>query len=119
MGSFKELLVWQKSMELATDIHKVTMDFPSEEKIGLVSQIRNAATSISSNIMEGNSKNNAADYMQHIKIASGKITRLETLLIISENLELISKEKYAELLSKITEVSKILRDLLHYLKTIK
>ena len=86
MGNFKELVVWKKSMELVTEIYEITGTFPSEEKFGLVSQVRRAAVSIPSNIAEGNSRRSSADYIQFLKIARGSGAEVETQIIISKKL---------------------------------
>ena len=119
MANFKDLLVWQKSMELVTDIYKITSDFPSKEKYGLVSQLRRSAISIPSNIAEGNSRRSAADYSQFVKIARGSVAELETQIIISKNLKFIDKEKHEALNLKVIKISKMLNGLINYLKTIK
>lgn len=117
MGNFKELLVWKKSIELVTEIYEITATFPSEEKFGLVSQIRRAAVSIPSNIAEGNSRRSSADYIQFLKIARGSGAEVETQIIISKNLGFIEEAKCEELTLKITEIMKMINGLINYLKT--
>ena len=91
MGNFKELLVWKKSIELVTEIYEITAAFPSEEKFGLVSQVRRAAVSIPSNIAEGNARRSSADYIQFLKIARGSGAEVETQIVISKNLGFIEE----------------------------
>ena len=116
MGNFKELLVWKKSIELVTEIYEITATFPSEEKYGLVSQIRRAAVSIPSNIAEGNARRSSADYIQFLKIARGSGAEVETQIIISKNLGFMNDVKCEELTLKITEIMKMINGLINYLK---
>ncbi|WP_411811371.1 four helix bundle protein [Chryseobacterium scophthalmum] len=67
MANFKELLVWQKSINFVTEIYELTNHFPKDEMYGLTSQIRRASISIPSNIAEGNSRRSVADYLQFQK----------------------------------------------------
>jgi len=83
MANFKELLVWQKSINFVTEIYELTNDFPKNEMYGLISQIRRASISIPSNIAEGNSRRSVADYLQFLKIARGSCAEVETQLIIA------------------------------------
>ena len=117
MGNFKELLVWKKSIEFVTEIYEITASFPSEEKFGLVSQIRRSAVSIPSNIAEGNARRSSADYIQFLKIARGSGAEVETQIVISKNLGFIEELKCEELTSKITEIMKMINGLINYLKT--
>ena len=117
MGNFKELLVWKKSIELVTEIYEITSVFPSEEKFGLVSQIRRASVSIPSNIAEGNARRSSADYIQFLKIARGSGAEVETQIIISKNLGFMNDVKCEELTLKITEIMKMINGLINYLKT--
>lgn len=85
MGNYKELIVWQKSVDLVTEVYAVTKDFPKEEIYSLTSQIRRSAISIPSNIAEGHSRRSQTDYLQFLKIARGSCAELETQLLISKN----------------------------------
>ena len=69
MHKYKELKIWQKAMELVTDIYKVTSTFPDKERFGLISQINRAAVSIPSNIAEGAGRNSDKDFLRFLLIA--------------------------------------------------
>lgn len=86
MQTYKDLLVWQKSIDLVIEIYTVTSSFPSEEKFGLVSQMRRAAVSIPSNIAEGYARKNRKENAQFVNIAFGSGTELETQIIIAQRL---------------------------------
>lgn len=106
MANFKELLVWQKSINFVTEIYEVTNDFSKDEIYGLTSQIRRASISIPSNIAEGNSRRSVADYLQFLKIARGSCAEVETQLIIAKNLKFLDVEHYLKLNQDIIEISK-------------
>lgn len=108
MHQFKELTVWKKSVELATDVYKHTKKFPSEEKYGLTSQIRRSVVSISSNIAEGAGRKSKKEFKYFLNIAYGSGSELETQLLIAKNLSFIKDENYAYLSEKITEIQKMI-----------
>ena len=116
MANFKELLVWQKSINFVTEIYELTNDFPKNEMYGLTSQIRRASISIPSDIAEGNSRRSVADYLQFLKIARGSCAEVETQLIIAQNLKFLSEEHYLKLNQDIIEISKMLNGLINSLK---
>lgn len=116
MAHFKELLVWQKSINFVTEIYKETESFPKSEMYGLVSQIRRATVSIASNIAEGNSRRSVPDYVQFLRISRGSCAEVETQLIISKNLGFLNEEKSLKLNQDITEISKMLNGLINSLK---
>jgi four helix bundle protein len=84
--SFRDLLVWQKSMTLVTQVYSITRGFPREELYGLTSQIRRAAVSIPSNIAEGQARLTRGEFRQFLGHAKGSIAELETQLLIAESL---------------------------------
>jgi four helix bundle protein len=81
--NFKELKVWQKAVDFAVEIYAVTKVFPSEEKFGLVSQMRRAGASIPSNIAEGCGKTSTKQFSQSLEVSLGESFELETQLIIA------------------------------------
>ena len=82
----KDLDVWKLSIQLLKDIYQLTSKFPSEEKFGLVVQIRRAVVSIPSNIPEGAARNSDKDYIRFLYISLGSLSEIETQLIIAEEL---------------------------------
>ena len=86
MKSFKDLEVWKLSIDFVEDVYKLTSAFPGNEKFGLVSQMRRAAVSISSNIAEGQGRKNSKEFIQFLYIAKGSLAEIETQLIICERL---------------------------------
>lgn len=108
MNRFKNLEIWKRAVTLATKIYKVTSAFPDEEKYGLVSQLRRCSVSISSNIAEGAGRNTNKDFKRFLSIAYGSSYELETQLIISKNLELISSSESEKLCSEVEELQKML-----------
>ncbi|MDM1557026.1 MULTISPECIES: four helix bundle protein [Chryseobacterium] len=108
MANFKDLLVWQKSIDFVTEVYRTTEAFPKNEFYGLMSQIRRAAVSIPSNIAEGNSRRSKPDYLQFLKISRGSCAEVETQLIISKNLKFLNEEDYLKLNQEIIEITKML-----------
>jgi four helix bundle protein len=84
--NYKDLVVWQKGIALAKAVYQLTSRFPSEEKFGLVAQMRRAAVSIPSNIAEGQARHTTGEFIQFISHAEGSTAELETQLILSVEL---------------------------------
>ncbi len=84
--SFKQLIVWQRAMELVKETYRVTACFPKEELFTLISQMRRAAISIPSNIAEGKKRRTRNDFLQFLRVADGSAAELETQIIISKGL---------------------------------
>ncbi len=85
--SYKDLVVWQKGIALAKLVYGLTRSFPSEEKFGIVAQMRRAAVSIPSNIGEGQARHNTGEFIQFISHAEGSVAELDTQLILSIELK--------------------------------
>jgi len=84
--SFKELIVWQRSMDLAKEVYKVTEKLPQREMFGMQSQMRRAAVSIPSNIAEGKKRKTRKDFLQFLHIADGSAAELETQILLAKSL---------------------------------
>ena len=107
MHNFKELKVWQKSIDLAVEIYKATSFLPTDEKFGLISQMKRCSVSIPSNIAEGSGRGSGAQFKYFLTISQGSAFELETQLIISNRLELLNDELSANLIEKTTEIQKM------------
>lgn len=106
--TYKDLIVWQRAMELVVEIYALTEQFPREEIYGLTSQMRRAAVSIPSNIAEGRSRGTKKDYRQFLIIAYGSGAELETQVEIAKRLSLNKKISYNKVDSLLLEVVKML-----------
>ena len=112
MNSYKELIAWQKAMELVTEVYKITTKLPTDEKFGVVSQMNRAAISIPSNIAEGWGRETSGSYLQFLRTSRGSLMELETLTLIVRDLNYITDEQFERLNSRITEAGKILQGLI-------
>lgn len=108
MHNYKKLEVWNKGIELASAIYKVTKNFPKEEKFGIISQMRRCSVSISSNIAEGSGRNSDSEFRQFLNISFGSCSELETQLIISQNLEYLTKDEFEEITAELNEIQRML-----------
>lgn len=115
--SYKDLIVWQRSIELVKEIFRLTSAFPKEETYGIISQMRRAAVSIPSNIAEGSGRRFSSEWKQFYSFAYGSTLELETQLIISRDLGLNSQEQFSKSFNLIEEISKMIRTISHNLKT--
>ena len=93
MNSYKDLVVWQKAIDLTIDIYSLTKSFPKEEMYGLVSQIRRSAVSIPSNIAEGQARKYHQQFSHFLSSAQGSLAELETQIIIAMKLGYIAGEQ--------------------------
>ena len=109
----KDLEVWKQSIDLVTDIYRITEGFPKSEGFGLTSQIRRASVSVPANISEGAARNSTKEFIQFLYIGLGSLSELETLLIISENLRFMQSEPF---LNRITALRKMLIRLIQSLR---
>lgn len=112
LKSYKELIVWQKSIQLVKEIFILTDKLPKSEIYGLVSQMRRAAVSIPSNIAEGYGRRSIKEYAQFYSISYGSALELETQLIVCMELEFISTEQLRKGQSLLEEVLKMLNSML-------
>jgi four helix bundle protein len=108
---FRELLVWQKAMDLVTEVYSLTADWPSDERFGLTSQARRAAISIPSNLAEGQGRIGSGEFARFVSIAHGSLCELETQLELAIRLSFSSEDRVRPLMSQIAEVGRMTRAL--------
>lgn len=106
--TYKDLLIWQKGIELAKEVYPICQELPDDELFGLKSQIKRSSISIPSNIAEGWRRNYTKNYVQLLRVSRGSFLELETQIIISKELNFISTDSYNRIQALITEESKML-----------
>ncbi|OGD67191.1 hypothetical protein A2442_02180 [Candidatus Campbellbacteria bacterium RIFOXYC2_FULL_35_25] len=112
MKSYKDLIVWQKSIDLVILIYKLTKKFPKEEMYGLSSQMKRAGVSISSNIAEGSRRGTKKDFRHFLLNSFGSGAELETQIKISKELLLVDEKEFVKIDGILNEVMKMLNKLI-------
>jgi four helix bundle protein len=105
--SYKDLVVWQKSIRLVKDVYHLTKTFPGDERFGLVSQRRRAALSVPSNLPEGHARHTPGEFIQFISHAEGSLAELETQTIVAVELGFCPAESASTLNKSIHEIQKM------------
>ena len=116
-SSYRDLKVWQRSIDLAENIYRLTSVFPSSEIYGLPSQMRRAAVSIASNIAEGWGRHSRKDYSRYVDMAGGSNDELRTQLVIAERLGFGNTKLRAEATALADEIGRMLGGLHKFLQT--
>ena len=116
LKSYRELLVWQKGIDLVVIAYQATTGFPKSETYGLISQIRRAATSNPANIAEGYGRGSRKEYLQFLYNAQGSLKELETHFIVSEKLTYLTAAQTVRLLNQTDELGRMLGGLIPKLK---
>jgi four helix bundle protein len=117
MQDFKELKVWEKSHRFVLKIYETVSEFPKEERYGITSQLRRAASSIPTNIAEGCGRGSRAELGRFLQIAMGSATETEYHLILARDLKFIQEEEFHELEADIIEIKKMLYAFIKTLQT--
>jgi len=115
--SFKDLLAWQRSIELSLAVYQLTAGFPGAEQFGLTSQLRRAAVSIASNIAEGYGRSTRGEYVLFLGHARGSNCELQTQLIIADRLSMGNRGLRSNAQSLAEEVSKMLSAMINRLRS--
>jgi len=110
--NFRELIAWQKAMELTKKVYLLTKAFPSDERYGLISQIQRAVVSIPSNIAEGAGRPTQKELVHFLSFALGSAYELETELLLAGNLNYISSEQSEQINTEVVEVQKLVYSLM-------
>ena len=109
--NYRELIVWQKAMDLVKMIYQATRQFPKEELYGLTNQVRRAAVSIPSNIAEGQARRSTAEFKNFLSIAQGSRAEMETQIMIAQRLDYISLQQTEPILSLSEEIKRMIYSL--------
>jgi four helix bundle protein len=114
--SYRDLLIWQKGMQLAEDCWLMTRSYPKEELFGMTSQIRRSAASVPANIAEGYGRESRGEYIHFLRVSQGSLKELETHLILSARVGLCQETDTSALLSTSEEIGRMLRALIRKLQ---
>jgi four helix bundle protein len=116
LQSYRELIVWQKSMALAETIYRISSQLPKEETYGLRSQMTRAAVSIPANIAEGQARHGTGEFLNFLGIARGSLAELETLLMLCGKLGFFPSETVTNALQDCGEIGRLLTGLVKSLR---
>ncbi|WP_296685288.1 four helix bundle protein [Flavobacterium sp.] len=105
MHNFEKLKIWQKAMDVAVEVYKVSLLLPNDERFNLIHQIKKCAVSIPSNIAEGSGRNSNKEFIQFLGIANGSTFELITQLILAKRLNLVSEEIIQPIINQLVEIS--------------
>ena len=111
MAGYRDLLVWQRAIDLACVAYKVTQAYPNSERFGLISQTRRAAVSVSCNIAEGQGRARRGEFLNQLSVARGSLQELESLFIVAQRLQYITAEVLQTLLAETDQISRMLLQL--------
>jgi four helix bundle protein len=114
--SYRDLIVWQKAIDLCVDVHNVTLRFPKQEMFGLSSQLNRSAVSVPSNIAEGHSRRTTLDYIHFLSITRGSLNEVETQLTLAMRYEYFPPAEHHELLEQCGEVGRMVNGLIDALE---
>ncbi|RZJ46420.1 MAG: four helix bundle protein [Brevundimonas sp.] len=112
----RDLKVWQISVDLVETVYRLSVNWPSHELYGLVSQARRASVSVPANIAEGAGRKSTGEFIQFVGIARGSLAELETLLVVAGRLDYLEREALEHLLTDIAEVGRMLSGLMQSLR---
>ena len=116
INTYRDLQVWQKSMNLAFSIYENVKELPKEEIYGLSTQMRRAAVSIPSNIAEGHQRSSTKEYIHFLLIARGSLGELETQLLLCEGLNYLKNDTIQSIMAQCEEIGKMLTTLIRILQ---
>ena len=112
VNSHKDLLVWQRSMNLVESIYRTTARLPASEQYRLVTQMRRSAVSVPSNIAEGYGRQATGEYRHHLSFSRGSLLELETQLLLCRRLNYVQEDEIDAVIDEIAEISKMLGSLI-------
>ncbi len=114
--SHRDLKVWQTGMDMTVEIYALTRSFPGDERFGLTSQLRRAASSVPANIAEGNARSSTKEYLRFLSIVAGSLAEVEKFLELAKRIEYGSLEQISKLLDQLNIQRRMLNGLRHSLR---
>ena len=117
MQTYRDLIVWQKGIQLVKAVYQLTDKFPKSEMFGLVSQMRRASVSIPANLAEGYSRKHRPEYIQFVRIAYGSGAELETFLVLTRELKFASESEIGKVEAILDEIMRMLNKLISSLSS--
>lgn len=115
--NYKDLIAWQKAMDLVVEVYRTTTAFPSEERFGLTNQVRRAAVSVPSNIAEGQGRGPTQDFVRFLCVARGSLQEVETQLILATRLGYLPQERCDRMSDLVVELAKVINGLIRSIPT--
>ncbi|HVH11691.1 MAG TPA: four helix bundle protein [Longimicrobium sp.] len=106
--SHRDLVVWQRAMDLVVEVYRLSRRFPADERFRLTSQITRAAASVPANIAEGHARSTAREYARFVSVAKGSLMEVETFLMLAVRLGYLSDPEASPALAAVTQISKML-----------
>lgn len=110
--NYRELIAWQRAMDLVEEVYKATKEFPREEIYALTGQLRRAAVSIPSNVAEGQGRRSRNEFLHFLSIAYGSLREVETQILISHRLQYLTEAKTERLMDMAGEVGRLTNGLM-------
>jgi four helix bundle protein len=114
--NYADLIAWQKAMNLAESVYRVSKTLPRHERYGLMSQMRRAAVSIPSNIAEGEGRRTPGQFLHMLAVSYGSLRELETQAILAERLQLVTEDDGRQVIEECAEVGRLLNGLMKSLR---
>ena len=115
--NFRDLVAWQRAMDLVVEVYRLTRVFPREEAYGLTGQLRRAAVSVPSNIAEGQGRGAGHDFARFLRVAIGSLQEAQTQLLVAERLEYVRLDELEPVMALADEVARICKGLLNSVAT--
>lgn len=109
--NYRELIAWQKAMDLVEMVYALTRSWPKDEQYALTSQIRRASVSVPSNIAEGQGRTSTNEFLSHLSIAYGSLMEVETQLLIARRLGYVAEDAASPLLTQVAAVARLINGL--------
>lgn len=113
---YRDLIAWQKAMDLCVEVHNATLLFPKQEMFGLSAQLNRAVVSIPSNIAEGHGRRTTADFIHFLTISRGSLNEVETQLTLAMRYRYLAEKDHDDFLERCGEVGRILNGLIDALE---